>query len=163
MKARLFKALALLGLLTLLPTAGSAAAPPQAAGDSYTFPKPGSQSADGSGRCGRAGGPSPAASTSTACRSPTSTTRSRPPTARSKKTQWFERARFEEHPENQPPDDVLLGLLGVQAARGRQEAVFAPVANPGGGAQWFSLTGHTLGDGSAGGRVIAASWTRLAG
>ena len=27
-------------------------------------------------------------------------------------TQWFERARFELHPENQPPYDVLLGLLG---------------------------------------------------
>jgi hypothetical protein len=26
--------------------------------------------------------------------------------------QWFERARFELHPENQPPYDVLLGLLG---------------------------------------------------
>jgi hypothetical protein len=27
-------------------------------------------------------------------------------------TQWFERARFELHPENQPPYDILLGLLG---------------------------------------------------
>jgi hypothetical protein len=27
-------------------------------------------------------------------------------------TQWFERARFEIHPENQPPFNVLLGLLG---------------------------------------------------
>ncbi len=27
-------------------------------------------------------------------------------------TQWFERARFEYHPENQSPYDVLLGLLG---------------------------------------------------
>lgn len=27
-------------------------------------------------------------------------------------TQWFERARFENHPENQPPYNVLLGLLG---------------------------------------------------
>ena len=26
--------------------------------------------------------------------------------------QYFERARFELHPENQPPHDVLLGLLG---------------------------------------------------
>jgi hypothetical protein len=26
--------------------------------------------------------------------------------------QWFERARFELHPENQPPHNVLLGLLG---------------------------------------------------
>lgn len=28
--------------------------------------------------------------------------------------QWFERARFELHPENQPPYNVLLGLLGKQ-------------------------------------------------
>jgi peptide/nickel transport system substrate-binding protein len=33
--------------------------------------------------------------------------------------QWFERARFELHPENQPPYDVLLGLLGVMKAEGR--------------------------------------------
>jgi hypothetical protein len=26
--------------------------------------------------------------------------------------QWFERARFEQHPENPPPHNVLLGLLG---------------------------------------------------
>jgi hypothetical protein len=26
--------------------------------------------------------------------------------------QWFERARFEYHPENAPPYDVLFGLLG---------------------------------------------------
>ncbi|HEX2912562.1 MAG TPA: 6-bladed beta-propeller [Chloroflexia bacterium] len=28
--------------------------------------------------------------------------------------QWFERARFEYHPENRPPYDILLGLLGNQ-------------------------------------------------
>ncbi len=28
------------------------------------------------------------------------------------KVQWFERARFERHPENDPPYNVLLGLLG---------------------------------------------------
>ena len=32
-------------------------------------------------------------------------------------TQWFERARFEFHPENQPPYDVLLGLLGADLLR----------------------------------------------
>jgi len=34
--------------------------------------------------------------------------------------QWFERARFELHPENQPPYNVLLGLLGneVRSANG---------------------------------------------
>ena len=30
--------------------------------------------------------------------------------------QWFERARFELHPENAPPYDVLLGLLGVASS-----------------------------------------------
>ncbi|MBN9388669.1 MAG: hypothetical protein J0I20_11500 [Chloroflexi bacterium] len=30
------------------------------------------------------------------------------------RVQWFERARFEYHPENQPPYNVLLGLLGRQ-------------------------------------------------
>lgn len=33
--------------------------------------------------------------------------------------QWFERARFEQHPENQPPYNVLLGLLGNEI-RGRR-------------------------------------------
>jgi len=28
--------------------------------------------------------------------------------------QWFERARFELHPENAPPYNVLLGLLGTE-------------------------------------------------
>ena len=32
-------------------------------------------------------------------------------------TQWFERARFEVHPENEAPYDVLLGLLGNQIKR----------------------------------------------
>lgn len=31
--------------------------------------------------------------------------------------QWFERARFEAHPENAPPYNVLLGLLGVEMKR----------------------------------------------
>jgi len=34
-------------------------------------------------------------------------------------TQWFERARYEAHPENKAPYDVLLGLLGVTLAEGR--------------------------------------------
>ena len=79
-------------------------------------------------------------------------------------TQWFERARFELHPQNQPPNNVLLGLLGVIAAQGRQnEAQFRAVSNPGGGLQWFSQTGHTLGDNSEGGKAIASFWTRLGG
>ncbi len=34
--------------------------------------------------------------------------------------QYFERNRFEYHPENKPPSVVLLGLLGVQVTHGRQ-------------------------------------------
>jgi hypothetical protein len=34
-------------------------------------------------------------------------------------TQWFERARFEVHPENQPPFNVLLGLLGNETLAGQ--------------------------------------------
>lgn len=78
------------------------------------------------------------------------------------RTQWFERTRFELHPENQSPNDVLLGLLGVSAAQGRQnEEPFKPVANPGGNQQWFSETRHTLGDyNSEGGRAIINFWSQ---
>jgi hypothetical protein len=45
-------------------------------------------------------------------------------------TQWFERARFEYHPDNAPPYDVLLGLLSRELA-GPPGA--APAALPPGG------------------------------
>lgn len=35
------------------------------------------------------------------------------------KVQYFQRARFEEHPENQPPNDVQLGLLGTEQYRSK--------------------------------------------
>jgi hypothetical protein len=104
------------------------------------------------------------------------------------KTQWFERARLEYHPENPAPYDVLLGLLGTDAAKGRQNEVpFRRVPQPRGGTvnqesvllsefqalgvsgsityavPWFQETGHTLGDESAGGRAIAAYWNKLGG
>jgi hypothetical protein len=82
------------------------------------------------------------------------------------KTQWFERARFEMHPDNIPPTDVLFGLLGTAAVQGRQnEAPFKPMSNPGGGSglQWFSQTGHTLGDNSEGGKAISNAWASLGG
>jgi hypothetical protein len=41
-------------------------------------------------------------------------------------TQWFERARFEAHPENQPPYDVLLGLLGADLLRQSASPTPAP-------------------------------------
>ena len=42
--------------------------------------------------------------------------------------QWFERARFELHPENQPPYNVLLGLLGNEVRDGAQPAT--PPSSP---------------------------------
>ncbi|MDQ3930635.1 MAG: peptide ABC transporter substrate-binding protein, partial [Chloroflexota bacterium] len=46
--------------------------------------------------------------------------------------QWFERARYELHPGNQAPYDVLLGLLGTNLAEGRGSAdpVTKKVRNP---------------------------------
>jgi hypothetical protein len=40
--------------------------------------------------------------------------------------QWFERARFELHPENAAPYDVLLGLLGNEVGGGSAPAAAAP-------------------------------------
>jgi glucose/arabinose dehydrogenase len=64
-------------------------------------------------------------------------------------TQWFERNRFEYHPENADPQfQVLLGLLGNQLTRERRaagEGSFSPVADahaPGG--RYFPETGHNL-------------------
>jgi hypothetical protein len=45
--------------------------------------------------------------------------------------QWFERARFELHPENQPPYNVLLGLLGNELRdNAKPAAPPPPVAAP---------------------------------
>ncbi|PZS00744.1 MAG: hypothetical protein DLM69_06030 [Candidatus Chloroheliales bacterium] len=82
---------------------------------------------------------------------------------RTYKVQWFERARFEEHPENQAPNDVLLGLLGVQAVKGRTDPPFHPIPNPNNGLPWFPQTQHTLGDSSVGGQAIARFWQQLGG
>ena len=60
-------------------------------------------------------------------------------------TQWFERARFEWHPGAWPERyDVLLGLLGRELTRGREEeAPFQP-AQPIPGCTYFPETGHNL-------------------
>jgi hypothetical protein len=61
-------------------------------------------------------------------------------------TQWFERARFEEHPETGAPYDVQLGLLGVYAAEGRRDPPFQGVekrACPP-GSDYFAETRHCL-------------------
>jgi hypothetical protein len=61
-------------------------------------------------------------------------------------TQYFERARFEYHPENHPPYDVLLGLLGRTITQGREaEAPFQRtpyVRSP--GFIYFTETGHHM-------------------
>lgn len=44
--------------------------------------------------------------------------------------QWFERARFELHPENAPPYNVLLGLLGNEIRDNGGAAPPVPTPNP---------------------------------
>jgi hypothetical protein len=72
-----------------------------------------------------------------------------PTDGRTYTVQYFERERFEYHPENGPGERVLLGLLGVQVALGRQDTAFARVApvpdTP--TRSYFAPTGHTLGGG----------------
>ena len=55
--------------------------------------------------------------------------------------QYVERARFEHHPENAAPYDVLLGQLG------RQIHPADPPVSPRPGAAYFPETGHNLGGG----------------
>jgi hypothetical protein len=59
------------------------------------------------------------------------------------KVQYFERNRFEHHPENKAPNDVLLGLLGVQVTKSR---TFPPLDDPAPGADtvYFPQVRHTL-------------------
>src|SRR5207253_1274093 len=61
--------------------------------------------------------------------------------------QWFERERFEHHPENTAPYDVLLGRLGDEALRqsGRDWTTM-PQGQPQTGCQFFQPTQHTLCD-----------------
>ncbi len=44
--------------------------------------------------------------------------------------QWFERRRMEQHPENQPPFDILLGLLGNEVRGGSPAPVPPPPPLP---------------------------------
>jgi hypothetical protein len=71
--------------------------------------------------------------------------------------QYFERQRFEYHPENHEPYDVLLGLLGREAAEHRgllDHPAFLPVnAATDGHCRFFPETGHRLCHG------FAAYWT----
>ncbi|HEX8598732.1 MAG TPA: kelch repeat-containing protein [Chloroflexia bacterium] len=61
--------------------------------------------------------------------------------------QYFERAVFEAHTENQHPDDVLLSLLGVFEYKDKYGTAGAPgqKASTAAGARKFSETGKTVG------------------
>jgi hypothetical protein len=63
-------------------------------------------------------------------------------TGKSYLTQWFERNRFEYHPENQPPYDVLLGRLGDDALRalGRDWQQLPGDDTKQAGCLWFAQT-----------------------
>jgi hypothetical protein len=59
--------------------------------------------------------------------------------------QWFERNRLELHPENDPPYDVLLGLLGLDALElaGRNWQDFEKTGNQD-GCLYFEDTGQSI-------------------
>ena len=61
-------------------------------------------------------------------------------------TQWFERNRFEAHPENQAPYDVLLGRLGDDRLRqlGRDWQAEPRESGPQANCRWFAQTGHNV-------------------
>src|SRR5262249_47587869 len=62
------------------------------------------------------------------------------------KVQYFERARFELHPELPPEFYVSLTLLGRHFTEGRSEPGFQWLAaNPGADRTFFPASGHTLG------------------
>ena len=71
---------------------------------------------------------------------------------RSYLTQWFERARFELHPENSAPYDVLLGRLGDDLLRrnGVEWHALPRPVGPNPGCRWFAQTGHQVCDQVAG-------------
>jgi hypothetical protein len=84
-------------------------------------------------------------------------------------TQWFERNRFELHPENAAPYDVLLGRLGADrlARIGRNWQAEGREAGPREGCLWFAQTGHNVCDqapqgGQAADRGFMSYW-RTAG
>ncbi len=57
--------------------------------------------------------------------------------------QYFERNRFELHPENQSPYNVLLGRLGADASAGRKFPQIVPFASTP-DHLYFAETGHSL-------------------
>jgi hypothetical protein len=70
-----------------------------------------------------------------------------PETGELLRVQYFERARFELHPENQPPYRVLLGRLGYSTRMALTGSVRVPAQDPGpggAGCQRFAETGYDL-------------------
>ena len=61
-------------------------------------------------------------------------------------SQWLERARFEQHPQNAAPYNVQLGRLGVEAlqGQGRDWTTFAKADAS--TQHYFSQTGHAIAD-----------------
>ena len=74
-------------------------------------------------------------------------------------TQWLERNRFEAHPENPAPYDVLLGRLGDDRLLqlGRRWQVDARETGPQAGCLWFPQTGRNVCD-QAAGRGFRSYW-----
>jgi len=62
--------------------------------------------------------------------------------------QYFERQRFELHPENAPPYDVLLGLLGEEVLQQQGIDWHSQPVSPGpvAGCMWFPETRHNVCD-----------------
>jgi hypothetical protein len=60
------------------------------------------------------------------------------------RVQYFQRAVFEYHPENQPPYDVLLSQLGAYRLKQKYGAN-APAGQPAAGGTYFAQTKHTVG------------------
>ncbi len=88
--------------------------------------------------------------------------------------QWFERARYEAHPENSAPNDVLLGLLGASLAEGRGAVdpntgqvrnptdkpfvgIDRPADTDGESKAWFLETHHSVSG------IIVQYWNRYGG
>lgn len=66
------------------------------------------------------------------------------PGGRSLRTQWFERHRFESHPENTAPYDVLLGALGRTVLPSRGASCTPTIGLPAGSGRYFPATGFTV-------------------
>ena len=74
-----------------------------------------------------------------------------------RQVQYFERARFEYHPELPSKYYVTLSQLGRILTRGRNEAAFAPAAPAGQGRVYFKETRHNVGP------VFYSFWNKQGG